>query len=65
MGKCASGPNFRQTDGIFKIDCQTCKPGGHKIKTVILTCPGNKKRSFQIKDVTSCICEKCPWRNIL
>ncbi|XP_028398895.1 uncharacterized protein LOC114521039 isoform X22 [Dendronephthya gigantea] len=65
MGKCASGPNFRQTQGIFKMDCQTCKPGGYAIKTVILTCPGNKKRPFQIKEPTSCICEKCPWRKIL
>ena len=65
MGKCVTGPNFSVADGIFKMDCQTCKPAGYKIKTVILNCPEGRKQSVQIKEETSCVCEKCPWKRLL
>jgi Zn finger protein HypA/HybF involved in hydrogenase expression len=65
MGKCVTGPNFRLADGIFKMDCQTCRPKGFALKEVTLTCPGNRKRRFEIREATSCMCEKCPWKKRL
>ena len=65
MGKCVTGPNFRIQDGLFKLDCQTCRPGSYAKRTVILNCPGDRKRSFDIKEATSCVCEKCPWKRKL
>ncbi|XP_046846527.1 uncharacterized protein LOC124440255 isoform X4 [Xenia sp. Carnegie-2017] len=65
MGKCATGPSFSLTDEqTWKLDCQTCKPRTVVQKSVLLTCPGNIKRSFKIRDVTSCHCEKCPWKRL-
>lgn len=65
MGKCATGPSFTITDEqTWKLDCQTCKPRTVVQKSVLLTCPGNRKRSFKIRDVTSCHCEKCPWKRL-